>query len=225
MNFAAISDILKSHWRTIVPVVLVGGLFFGILFHYQLYLVLLGCSFIFSAVVFAIESRKISETIKGNIFIWLMISILYITTVFLTKVYATHYFNIKYDIFQKYLNYSIAAYAGIVGTTLFISIICFILFLYFLFQIFWQDELTKQITALIHSISCILIIAFSSIIYWAVDNSETLLLYFDAYKYSDCQTENNKSAIRKDDKTCYLIEYKGSLKWELKDYPTQKTEQ
>lgn len=217
----ALLNKFKSDWRATISVFLVIGFIFSILFFCQLYWVLLGCSFIFSLVVFAVESRKISEIIKGNIFIWLIISMVYITTIFLTKVYATHYFNVKYDIFVKYLNYSIVAYTGIVGTIVFISIICFFLSFRFLFQIWRQrKKFIKQAEPVIHLISCIMAIAFSSIVYLTVDNNETLLLYFDAYRYSDCQAPENQATIRKDDKTCYLMKYKGSLKWELENYPS-----
>lgn len=201
---STILNIFKSNWRTIVPVFLVIGLIFSILFFYQLYLPLLICSFIFSIVVFAIESRKISEIIKGNIFVWLLISVIYLIVYFLSKCYAIHYFNIKYDIFSEYLNYSVIALAGITGTIFFISLSCSFLFIYFLLQIYYQNELIKKATALIHSISCCLAIGLSSITYSTVDNNEIALLYLDAYTYSDCQTEN-KFAIRKDNETCYLF--------------------
>lgn len=210
--------------------IIASGLFIAFLFFPQYFELILSCSFVFSIIVLIIERRKINKIIRNNILPTFFVGILSVVIYFLTKVYATHYFNNEYEIFTQNLNYSVQAWAGIVGTVSLILVLCIILIGYFFVQMI--KEPTKELKGWIkvaefsvYSFACakifIWLITLSSI----VETYDKAFLRLDAYRYSDCQIPENQAAIRKNDETCYAFNLTGILEWELEPYSLPKKQQ
>ena len=218
----------KLHWRIITPILLVITYFFSSKFFPQYSWTILVCFFIFSVAVLISESKNITKVIKDNILIGFGITLFVGIIYFSAKVNATDHFNTKYSIYPEYLNYSITAWAVLVSTIFLILISSLILFICFSTQIKKDEEkpmktIFKFIELVAHSFSCMLIAFCFVPVLQTIDKHDKVLLYFDAYTHSDCQTPENDIAIRKDNETCYLFKFNPiSLELELKKHSSKK---
>lgn len=212
---------LELNWRAIIAT----SLFVGFLIFYQYFWLIWIGSFIFSVVIAIIERHQISQIIKENVFLGFATTLLSVMAYFFAKVSATHHFNEKYGIFAEYLNHSVIAWAGFVGTIFLISIPCSCLTIYFFFQALKNrqlKELVKGMELIVHTASCLWICLWLPPMYQLAEKHDKILLLLDAYEHSDCQAPKNHVAIRKDDKTCYLIVPKSFLELELQSYSSKK---
>ena len=202
--------------RDIVAVILFAAFF---LFPQHLKLVLF-CSFALSIIVLTTEKHTINQIIRDNLFPSFCVSIVGAVIYFLTKVYATHYFNDEYGIFTENLNYSVQAWAGIVGTIYLILALCIMLIIHFSVQMIKTP--TKELKGwvkvakfAVYSFACAYIYIWLISAFNLIYNHDKAFLRLDAYQHSDCRTPENQVAIRKDDETCYAFNLTGFLEWEL----------
>lgn len=212
---------LELNWRAIIAT----SLFFGFLiFHQYFWLFWIG-SFLFSIVITVLQRHQISQIIKDNVFFGFATTLLSMMAYFFAKVSAIHHFNAKYGIFAEYLNHAATAWAGFIGTIFLISIPCFLLAIYFFVQSTKKrqlKELVKGMELVVHTASCLWICLWLPPVYQFAEKHDKILLLLDAYEYSDCQAPKNRLAIRRDDKTCYLIVTKEFLEIELQPYSSKK---
>lgn len=212
---------LELNWRAIIAT----SLFFSFFIFHQYFWLFWFSSFVFSVVIAVIERHQISQVIKENVFLGFTITLLSVMAYFFAKASAAHHFNSKYGIFAEYLNHSVTAWAGFVGTIFLISIPCYLLTAYFVVQAARNSQLkklVKRMELIVHTASCLWICLWLPPMYQLADKYDKILLLLDAYEYSDCHAPKNHIAIRKDDKTCYLIVPKAFFKLELNPYFSKK---